>query len=131
MALYQQGIGAVGVDAVADAAGVTKRTLYYHFASKDDLVAAYLHARDEATLAALRAASGGDGALPGDRILAVFEFVERWAATSSYRGGPFNNAVAEQGASPRLTAIVRRHKATLRSWSSSWWRPAAARSPTS
>src|SRR4029077_7131780 len=33
---YGQGIRAVGVDAVAEAAGVTKRTLYYHFASKDD-----------------------------------------------------------------------------------------------
>ena len=36
---YGQGIRAVGVDAVAKAAGVTKRTLYYHFASKDDLIA--------------------------------------------------------------------------------------------
>jgi AcrR family transcriptional regulator len=36
---YGQGIRAVGVDAVAEAAGVTKRTLYYHFASKDDPIA--------------------------------------------------------------------------------------------
>ena len=37
---------AVSVDAVAEKAGLTKRTLYYHFKSKDDLVAAYLAARD-------------------------------------------------------------------------------------
>jgi AcrR family transcriptional regulator len=41
---------AVSVDAVAAKAGVTKRTLYYHFKSKDDLVAAYLAARDQPNL---------------------------------------------------------------------------------
>jgi AcrR family transcriptional regulator len=113
---YDQGIGAVGVDAVADAAGVTKRTLYYHFESKDDLVAAYLDARDEATLEALRNTTGDRGTRPGDRVLGVFEFVERWAATSAYRGCPFNNAMAEQSVSPKVAAIARRHKATVRSW---------------
>ena len=37
---YGEGIRAVSVDAVAEKAGVTKRTLYYHFESKDELVAA-------------------------------------------------------------------------------------------
>ena len=113
---YAEGIGAVGVDAVAKAAGVTKRTLYYHFASKDDLAAAYLEARDEVTLNALRSTQSDRGGLPGDLILSVFDFVERWSATSNYRGCPFNNAVAEQSASPKVTAIVRRHKATVKSW---------------
>ena len=113
---YDQGIGAVGVDAVAEAAGVTKRTLYYHFAGKDDLVAAYLEARDEVTLNALRDTGTARGARPGDRILGVFDFVERWASTAEYRGCPFNNAIAEQTASPKVTAIARRHKATVQSW---------------
>src|SRR5262245_2937259 len=39
---YRQGIRAVGVDAIADAAGTNKMTLYRHFASKDELVAEYL-----------------------------------------------------------------------------------------
>jgi AcrR family transcriptional regulator len=43
---YAEGIRAVSVDAVAAKAGLTKKTLYYHFRSKDDLVAAYLAARD-------------------------------------------------------------------------------------
>ncbi|MCV4655865.1 TetR/AcrR family transcriptional regulator, partial [Escherichia coli] len=47
---YDDGIRGVSVDAVADKAGVTKRTLYYHFQSKDDLVAAYLAARDQPNL---------------------------------------------------------------------------------
>src|SRR5438270_1272292 len=39
---YRHGIRAVGVEAVAEAAGTNKMTLYRHFASKDELVAAYL-----------------------------------------------------------------------------------------
>jgi AcrR family transcriptional regulator len=39
---YRQGIRAVGVDAIAAAAGTNKMTLYRHFASKDELVAEYL-----------------------------------------------------------------------------------------
>jgi AcrR family transcriptional regulator len=113
---YEQGIAAVGVDAVAEAARVTKRTLYYHFASKEELIAAYLEARDEVTLAALRDTPNDRGPRPGDRILGVFDHVERWSATAEYRGCPFNNAVAEKSTSPRVTAIARRHKATVQSW---------------
>ena len=39
---YRRGIRAVGVEAIAEAAGTNKMTLYRHFASKDDLVAEYL-----------------------------------------------------------------------------------------
>jgi AcrR family transcriptional regulator len=113
---YNQGIGAVGVDAVAHAARVTKRTLYYHFASKEELIAAYLDARDQVTMNALRNTPSDRGPQPGDRILGVFDFLERWSATSAYRGCPFNNAVAEQSLSPKVTAIARRHKATVKSW---------------
>src|ERR1700731_1072975 len=46
---YRRGIRAVGVDAIAEAAGTNKMTLYRHFASKDELVAEYL--RQSARLA--------------------------------------------------------------------------------
>src|ERR1700748_3758723 len=39
---YRNGIRAVGVEAIAEAAGTNKMTLYRHFDSKDDLVAEYL-----------------------------------------------------------------------------------------
>jgi AcrR family transcriptional regulator len=113
---YEQGLRAVGVDAVAEAAGVTKRTLYYHFASKEELVVAYLEARDEVTLAALRDTPSARGTRPGDRILGVFDFIAAWSATAGYRGCPFNNAVAEQGTSAKVTAIARRHKTTVQRW---------------
>ena len=47
---YNEGIRAASVDAIAEKAGVTKKTLYYHFRSKDELIAAYLESRDQPTL---------------------------------------------------------------------------------
>ena len=111
---YQHGTRAVGVDAVADAAKVTKRTLYYHFPTKEALVAAYLDERDRVTRLAIEA-TVEEQALPGDRLLAMFDHLARWFATPSYHGCPFNNAVAEHPGS-EAERIARRHKAALASW---------------
>lgn len=83
---YRQGIGSVSVDAVADAAGVTKRTLYNHFRSKDDLAAAYLEGRDQPNLAQFRSwfdAADGDVA---DRLRAVFVKLSESAGSRSWKG---------------------------------------------
>ncbi|PVZ12853.1 TetR/AcrR family transcriptional regulator [Actinomycetospora cinnamomea] len=88
---YARGIHAVGVDTIAAASGVTKRTLYDRFGSKDALVAAYLRARDERwrdrVSDALEAA--GD---PVSRVLAPFDVLGSWVAD---RGCAFVNAFAE------------------------------------
>ena len=39
---YREGLHAVGVDRVAATAGLTKRTIYRHYRSKDELIAASL-----------------------------------------------------------------------------------------
>jgi AcrR family transcriptional regulator len=84
---YGQGIQAVGVDAVCAAAGVSKRTLYKYFPSKDELVAAYL---------ARRAAAIPEGEGPPlDQILSLFDGLEKWFASKRFRGCPFVNAVSE------------------------------------
>src|SRR5216683_3889287 len=60
---YRHGIRAVGVDAIAEAAGTNKMTLYRHFASKDELVAEYLRQkakRAEALWERLEAEHPGD-----------------------------------------------------------------------
>jgi AcrR family transcriptional regulator len=44
---YQRGVRAVGVDLVVDEAGVAKTSLYRHFRTKDDLIAAFLEREDE------------------------------------------------------------------------------------
>src|SRR4051794_20734620 len=48
---YNQGVNGTGIDAITAAAGVAKMSLYNNFASKDDLVLAYLQARHEEWLA--------------------------------------------------------------------------------
>src|ERR1700758_5676509 len=60
---YRRGIQAVGVDAIAEAAGTNKMTLYRHFASKDALVAACLTELTQefdAAWKAIAAAHAGD-----------------------------------------------------------------------
>src|SRR6202048_3519889 len=72
---YRRGIHAVGVDAIAEAAGTNKMTLYRHFASKDALVAACLSEvtqEFDAAWDALAAAHAGD---PEGQLLAWLHHV--------------------------------------------------------
>ena len=55
---YDEGIHAVGIQRIVDESGVTRVTLYRHFASKDDLVAAYLGRRGSPTATRSTASSG-------------------------------------------------------------------------
>lgn len=106
---YGQGIRAVGVDALAAEAGISKRTLYAHFASKDELIAAYL----------LRHCGlvEPDGP-PLGQILGLFDGLARWFGSRRFRGCPLVNAVAELGADRTHAAVMvtRRQKALRRQW---------------
>ena len=84
---YARGIRAVGVDAVAAEAGVSKRTLYNHYPSKDALIAAYLTAR-------FKHIAPSD-APAREQILGNFDRLERMFADGSFRGCPYVNAVTE------------------------------------
>jgi AcrR family transcriptional regulator len=91
---YSRGIHAVGVDTIAAESGVTKRTLYDRFGSKDTLVAAYLAARDRRwrELAATRLHAAPAGSVT--RVLAPFDVLPDWLTPNS-RGCSFINAFAE------------------------------------
>jgi AcrR family transcriptional regulator len=91
---YRQGIGAVGVDLVSKAAGVSKRTMYQQFGSKDQLVAESLDAHGMAILGQYLPADGDDAA-PRQQILAIFGALGRWAASDAFRGCPFVNTATE------------------------------------
>jgi len=84
---YFEGIRAVGVDTIAAEAGVSKRTLYNYYPSKDALITAYLSRR-------LRPVEVSD-APPADQILGDFDRLERSFAREGFRGCAFVNAVAE------------------------------------
>ncbi|MEV6502154.1 TetR/AcrR family transcriptional regulator [Streptomyces prunicolor] len=90
---YDRGITAVGVDLIAEHSGVTKRTLYNQFGSKDHLVAAYLTGRDQRWRSVVRAAVDA-GDTPAEAVTAPFEALRTWRETNT-RGCAFINALAE------------------------------------
>jgi AcrR family transcriptional regulator len=88
---YRQGLRAVGVDALASELGMSKKTLYRHFPSKDELVIAYLKGR-------FRPLPAASTRPPGEQILKNFEwFARSLALAEDYRGCAFLNALAELG----------------------------------
>jgi AcrR family transcriptional regulator len=102
---YGVGIQAVGVDAVAAEAGISKRTLYKHYPSKDELVAAYLVRRSDQTVVP-------EGS-PVEQILGLFDVLARRFGSKRFRGCAFVNAVAELGGERQhpAVAVAAAHKA--------------------
>jgi AcrR family transcriptional regulator len=106
---YLRGIRAVGVDTIAAEIGISKRTLYNHFPSKDELIAAYLARR-------FRQSPSSDKP-PVEQILGTFDSLERRFASKDFRGCPFVNAVAELGAEDRaVKKIAVAFKESRRVW---------------
>lgn len=115
---YAEGIGRVSVDAVAAAAGVTKRTLYYHFTSKDELIAAYLDARDQPNLARMTGwFAAAEGGLPA-KVQAIFDELAKVASHPKWKGCGFLRTIAELAALPGHPAVKvgARHKAGFEVW---------------
>src|SRR3954471_20656727 len=115
---YSEGIRRVSMDAVAEKAGVTKRTLYYHFRSKDDLVAAYLAGRDQPNLALFRQwfAEKDDG-LPA-QVERIFRNLARSARHPKWKGCGFLRTSAELANLPGHPAITigAAHKKKFEAW---------------
>ena len=106
---YLQGIRAVGVDTIAAEIGISKRTLYNHFPSKDALIAAYLARRFVAPRPSEKP--------PVEQILATFDSLERRFSAKDFRGCPFVNAVAELGSEDRsVRKIAVAFKESRRLW---------------
>ncbi|WP_044505695.1 TetR/AcrR family transcriptional regulator [Gordonia sp. KTR9] len=92
---YERGIHAVGVDSIAEAAGVTKRTLYDRFGSKEQVVVEYLRARNAAWQEFLRSRLDAADPTPGARLAAVFDATRDWSAARGHKGCAMINAHAE------------------------------------
>lgn len=84
---YSEGVHAVGVDRIASAADVTKKTLYHHFHSKDELVAAALRRAPIVQFPQTGA--------PVERLLEAFTALSDFLETSDYRGCPYIIFTAE------------------------------------
>jgi len=105
---YLQGIRAVGVDTIAAEIGISKRTLYNHFPSKDALIAAYLARRFTKSPASDKPAV--------EQILSTFDSLERRFGSRNFRGCPFVNAVAELGEDRAVKKMAVAFKESRRLW---------------
>ena len=106
---YLKGIRAIGVDTIAAEIGISKRTLYNHFPSKDALISAYLERR-------FVMARPSDQS-PVEQILGYFDALERRFSAKDFRGCPFVNAVAELGPKDRaVKKIAVAFKESRRQW---------------
>lgn len=88
------GVRAVGINEIWRAAQVAKSTLYQHFRSKDELVAAVLRQRNDQWCARLRALAE-TREQPADRLLVVFDLLGEEFADPAYRGSDLVNVAAE------------------------------------
>lgn len=114
---YRDGIAATGTAGLARELGMSKRTMYELFPTKDELVAAALDAQDEPTRARLISAAEQAGDDPRTQLIGLFAGVEALTGDGGFRGCPFLNASAELAdpAHP-AHAVCRRHKDGLRTW---------------
>jgi AcrR family transcriptional regulator len=113
---WRQGFLRVSMDDIAARAGITKRALYQHFPSKDDLITAALAHSSELAIARLRGFNR-----PTDRnalIDSFFAELAKWASKPRWSGAGFTRVVVEladlKGHPAR--AIARRHKALVEAW---------------
>ncbi|QST01027.1 TetR/AcrR family transcriptional regulator [Pontibacillus sp. ALD_SL1] len=93
---YWKGIHSIGVETIAKEAGVTKKTLYDRFGSKDQLIVSYLNDRDTKFRSHINdyldQVSNQD---PKEKIISIFDALERWLKNQNQRGCAFVNALAE------------------------------------
>ena len=95
---YRNGFGAVGVDQVIAAAGVTKTTFYKHFEGKDELMVAAVKRRDEWESQAWSRAvrqMAGEGASPAKQLVAMIDVMDLWFNDPDFLGCMFMNTAAE------------------------------------
>jgi AcrR family transcriptional regulator len=112
------GTRTVGVDAVIGEAGVAKMTLYRNFASKDDLILAFLERREKNwSQGWVQAESQRRGETPAQRLLAIFELFDEWFARPDFEGCSFVNTLLEvtNPDSPVRQASIK-HLANIRSF---------------
>ena len=109
---HRHGFNRVSMDEIAAAAGVTKRTLYYHFRSKDDLIAAALERQHDLALATFRTWIDRIGGKPEVIVASLFAELQNWASQRDFFGSGFTRVAIELAEMPGhpARAVARRHK---------------------
>lgn len=112
---YGEGIRAVSMDRIIASANVAKATMYRHFPTKDALILAYLHRRNEVVTGAMRRAleAAGTQAAGTARVARLFDWLETRVLDAGFRGCTFVLAAGEYGHDEQVRRIVIAHKNAL------------------
>jgi AcrR family transcriptional regulator len=112
---YRNGVRAVGVDLIVEQSGVAKTSLYRHFQTKDDLVAAFLQREDEDFWSCWDTAALPLAANPHAELEAHLAWIGARIARPNYRGCPQLNVAAEFSEPDHpARAVATAHKIELR-----------------
>jgi AcrR family transcriptional regulator len=111
--IYQNGIHATGMDLLVKTSGVARKSIYRYFATKDEVAAAALNARDVRWMAWFRTES--DKAETADaRILNMFVVLKGWFESEGFHGCAFINTAGEIGdPNDPIRLIAKLHKQKL------------------
>ena len=114
---HEHGITATGVDALSRVAGISKRTLYERFGSKDGLIVAAYVSLDLPVFEMFTKPAEAADNTPRGQLDALFAQLEAVVRLPEFRGCPFSNAAAELADLDHPAhRIVHRHKERLRRW---------------
>jgi len=113
----RKGFTRVNVDEIAAAAEITKRTLYSHFRSKDELLAAVLESQHRLAFDAFQTFARKLSGTPAKIVAALFDELSLWSTRPQWAGSGFTRLVMELADLPGHPArsIAKQHKATLES----------------
>jgi AcrR family transcriptional regulator len=114
---HEHGITATGVEALSKAAGISKRTLYERFGSKDGLIAAAFEVRDVPVFELYTGPAERAGGTPREQLKQLFAELEATIRSPEFRGCPFTSASSELADEHHPAhPVIRRHKQRLRRW---------------
>ena len=91
----EHGYHGTGIDRIAEEANVSKKTMYHHFRSKEELILAALKQYDGIFRNDLMNAVNREGETPYERLLAIFDVAHAWFTSGNFFGCMFINAVGE------------------------------------
>jgi AcrR family transcriptional regulator len=112
---YRHGVRAIGVDLIVEEAGVAKTSLYRHFRTKDDLVAAFLAREDADFWETWDRVAKRHRDDPGAELSAHLNWIGERVSRQNYRGCPQLNVAAEFPASDHpARRVAAAHKQELR-----------------
>lgn len=115
---YQRGFARSSVDEIAVMAGLTKRTLYNHFDSKDSLLAAVLETQRELSPGRIRKYQERYSGNAERFISVLFEEFRKWSERPRWAGSGITRLALELADLPGHPArlVARRHKSEMQDW---------------